>query len=135
MSGINASRVLAGGVLAGLVFVAGGLASAAVFGSHMKFELRPMGMTEIFARHLGVRMVFGLVVAFLYAATRPRLGPGPSTAVVSGIVVWLLAYVTLLNAFDELGVVGGPWLWLAGAWGIAEAVLAAFVAAAVYAEP
>lgn len=35
----------------------------------------------------------GLVLSWLYALVRPRLGPGPKTALLMGTIVWFLGWV------------------------------------------
>ncbi len=135
MHGIQTMRMLAGGLVSGVVFLAGGVAAHALLGSHMHVEFRSMGMGEVFARHLGLRLLFGFVTVFLYAAVRPRFGPGPATALVVAAVVYLLSYVPLLNAFDELGSMSGGYLLLAYVWGLVEVAVAALAGAWIYAEP
>ena len=39
----------------------------------------------------GVDTALGFLVAWVYAAVRPRLGPGPSTAVIASFVVYGVA--------------------------------------------
>ena len=34
--------------------------------------------------------VFGVVAIWLYAAIRPRYGPGPKTAAIAGLVLWFI---------------------------------------------
>lgn len=132
MRGIVVGRWIGAGLVAGVVYVAAGVGSHFLFGSHLRMELRPMGATALLARHVGVRLLFGLVTVFLYAAVRPRFGPGLGSAAVAGVVVYLLAYAPLLNAFDEMGVLGGAPLVGAGLWGLAEALAAAGAGAWVY---
>ena len=43
--------------------------------------------------------VYGIALVQLYAAIRPRFGPGPGTAVKAGIFVWVL--ISLLHAIGE----------------------------------
>jgi hypothetical protein len=35
----------------------------------------------------------GIVAVWLYAAIRPRFGPGPRTAVIAALVAWVLGYL------------------------------------------
>ena len=35
----------------------------------------------------------GVATVWLYAAIRPRFGPGPKTAICAGLTVWALSYV------------------------------------------
>jgi hypothetical protein len=39
---------------------------------------------------LGVGFLLGIYAMWLYAAIRPRYGPGPKSAVIAGLAVWFL---------------------------------------------
>ena len=43
---------------------------------------------------LAYTFVLGIILAWLYAAIRPRFGPGPFTALRAGAVLWLAAWLT-----------------------------------------
>ena len=43
----------------------------------------------LFLKDLGI----GFVLMWLYALARPRLGPGPKTALIMGTIAWSLMYV------------------------------------------
>ena len=71
----------------------------------------------------------GIVAIWLYAAIRPRYGPGPMTAAIAGLAMWLilsvgnLSFVMLTNlTLGSFAVLHGPSLitWIvatnAGAW-------------------
>ena len=44
----------------------------------------------------------GFVLIWLYASARPRLGPGPKTALLMGTLAWFLLYAPLASA---------QWFW------------------------
>jgi len=54
-------------------------------------DMEVMAGRTTFIVSIGVDLVFGLLLAWIYAAIRPRLGPGPSTAVIASLVVYLIA--------------------------------------------
>ena len=41
-------------------------------------------------------LLSGLLLVFTYAAIRPRFGPGPGTAVVGAIVLWMALAISVL---------------------------------------
>ena len=139
MSKINIGRVMAGGLLAGLVINIGELLlNAVVMAEPMNQpiaarNLPPMGGREIASF---VVMCFGLGIAtiWLYAAIRTRFGPGVPTAVLNGAVVWFFAYLwpqmgnAVLQIFPLQIIVTGVF------WGLAEIVLASIAGAWVYRE-
>jgi hypothetical protein len=96
---MNWKRIIAGGLAAGVLIdvVEGGL-SGPLFGGQFQSELAARGLDlkvgpagALFFTLWG--FVLGFVSVWLYAAVRPRLGPGPRTAVLVAIAVWLVAGV------------------------------------------
>jgi hypothetical protein len=97
MPRINWSRVVLGGIVAGVVW---GTLYAPV---HPLVEVhdsigRPvLPITPFTGATLVMRVlvvvngfVQGITTVCLYAAIRPRFGPGPKTAVIAGCAVWFL---------------------------------------------
>ena len=97
MPGINWRRVALGGVLASVIW---GILYAPV---HPLVEVhdslgRPiLPITPFRGATPGMRVlvvvsgfVQGITTVWLYAAIRPRFGPGPKTAAIAGFVVWVL---------------------------------------------
>ena len=77
---------------------------------------------------LAVNFVFSLSIVLLYAAIRPRFGPGPKTAVLAGVACWILGY-----AFPLLWIPGpetGSLLEIGWPWGHAMGPIW-FIAAAL----
>src|SRR5436190_18956057 len=103
MDRINWSRILLGGLLAGLIinaseFVLNGMILQKDWAEAMKALNRSGDMTG--AQIAGFNLWgfgAGIVAVWLYAAIRPRYGAGPKTAAVAGLGVWLTAYL-LANA-------------------------------------
>jgi len=50
-----------------------------------------------------VDFVYGLLLVFTYAAMRPRFGPGPKTAVISGATLWL-AICAIFAGLTAMGI-------------------------------
>jgi hypothetical protein len=74
----------------------------------------------------------GLVSLFVYAAMRASFGPGPKTAALAGVVVWIAFSVTGPAQFIPLGFFSHA-LWLkAGAYQLVTSILAAIAGAALY---
>jgi hypothetical protein len=76
--------------------------------------------------------ILGIVIVWMYAAMRPRLGPGPKTALCAGLLAWfgIYVYTGIINgmAFQfptnliviaivwgavqySLGAIAGAWLY------------------------
>ena len=97
MGKINWSRVLLGGLLAGVVFIILGFASFALYLKKL-YDPALEALGHPFAALTGVDYVVAIVFSFvvgilavwLYAAIRPRYGAGPKTAVCAGLAFWAL---------------------------------------------
>ncbi len=95
MGKINVSRVLLGGVVAGLVAdVLGYLVDGLLLAPRWAQGMMALGHEDflpnqwIWFNVLG--LVGGIAVIWIYAAIRPRFGAGPMTAVLAGFVVWVV---------------------------------------------
>lgn len=134
MGGINVARVIAGGLVSGLVINIGEtVLNAYVLAGAYAERMTSYGVAEspysvpIFIVY---GFLLGIVAVWLYALARPRLGPGPRTAALVGIAVWLVysgsfadfhlavplfpAHVPLTNL--AWGLVEVPLATMAGAW-------------------
>ena len=140
MGGINIGRWLAGGGVAGLImWVIEGAASTlymadmqAALEAHNLAAMEMSAWTVIFT--LAVSLLAGLVLIFLYAAARPRFGPGPKTAVIVAVVMWIGAYLFSLLGYQMLGLYPGSMLVTWGVIGIVEMIIAALVGGWIYRE-
>lgn len=104
MAGINGRKVVIAGLAAGLFMnivdvVSNGVLLESQWAAAMErlglgTDMTTVGLVSLIA----VDFLLGVVVAFLYAAIRPRFGAGPRTGFIAGMIVWveaLLIYVTL----------------------------------------
>lgn len=97
MSGINTGKVITGGLVAGLIyavvdFITSTSLMAADFAANAtRLGLDPTALesTPITATIVIIDFVYGILTVFIYAAMRPRFGPGPKTAVIAGVIPWL----------------------------------------------
>jgi hypothetical protein len=139
---INASRVVAGGLVAGLVSnVLGFLLFGMLLGTRMEAETvaaapnlagRGMSSTAI-ATHVASAFVIGLLLVWLYAAMRPRFGPGPKTATLAALVVWICGFVFHID-WVLIGMMSMTTNALATLAALAQVVPAALVGAMLYRE-
>lgn len=103
MEKINWRRVVLGGLLAGVVLTVFASASMAFFGRQglrtavQPFHLSMSGsVAPLF--FVFVFLFLGILMTWWYAAIRPRFGPGPKTAAIAGLAVWLIAVSQLLKS-------------------------------------
>lgn len=108
MSGINLVRVLLGGIVAGIVANAGDFVAQnyllASDGEELaqRLNLDPAKLQASATTWMVVDLIYGILLVFAYAAMRPRFGPGPRTAVISTLTVYL-AITVILAGFLSMG--------------------------------
>ncbi len=104
MGKIDLKRVIIGGLLAGLVL---NLADFLLYGMYlapdfdaamMALGQEPVGGSMI-AWFVILDFLWGILLVYLYAAIRPRFGPGPGTAIRTGLLLWVVA--VLFHALGE----------------------------------
>lgn len=139
MNNINLGRVLLGGLLAGLVLNVGEfLLNDVVLGTQMREFYARYGIPDPGGSFLiaAVTLTFavGILLVFLYALIRSRLGPGVKTAIIAGLIMWFGVYV-------YTGVVNGllfgvpiKAMSIGIIWGLLEYLVAAIAGGWVYKE-
>jgi hypothetical protein len=142
MTSINWRRVWLGGLAAGLVM---NVSEAALHGGMLGAEattlFKAFGVPDTpvgwqLPALIAVTFVVGVTAVWLYAAIRPRYGPGPRTALYAGVAVWLLAHLwsgVYLGA-GFTGLITPRLAWLPVPWGLIEAPLGTLVGAWLYRE-
>jgi hypothetical protein len=139
VANINTRGVVLAGLVAGLVInISEYILNEPVLGAQMAaamtaHNLPPIGESAI-ALFLIYGFALGLVLVWLYAAIRPRFGPGPKTAAVAGVAVWFLAYFTSMLNFGVIGLLPAGLLLIGLVWGLVELVVAAYIGARLYSE-
>jgi hypothetical protein len=139
MNGINLFRILLGGLAAGVIINLGEfLMWGVVLDSAYESGMAARGLTEAswaMGGYVATSLVLGLLLAWLYAAIRPRFGAGPRTALIAGATLWVAAWAVPAIWTAAIGVSFGAnvtAISLAGA--LVEVSVAAMVAARIYQE-
>jgi hypothetical protein len=117
---INTGRVIQGGLLAGLVINVICMVNMGVILSRKLMEAQSEGSFLKEPRFafapawVVVMFLAGIALVWLYAAVRPRLGPGPRTALLVGIIAGLLSGVPDNMANAAWGLSGRylPFMWM-----------------------
>jgi len=139
MGGINVGRWLAGGVAAAVVVFALEGVSSVFYLDRMMASLADHGLgMEMSGSATGLTvlesLISGLVLIFFYAAVRPRFGPGPRTAILVAVALWLGGYLLSLVGYQMVGIYPASLLVMWGAVGLVEMIIAALVGGWVYKE-
>ncbi len=140
MERINLSRLILGGIVAGVVAdVLGFLVDGVMLAPQWSAGMKALGKGDFSSTQwvafnlLGI--VSGIFAVWLYAAIRPRYGAGPKTAVMAGLAVWVVGVLV-----PNIGFMGAGGLFptdltvMTTAGGIVEWVIGALAGAALYKE-
>lgn len=140
MPKINWNRLVIGGLIATVIcFLSDGLLHEKIVGEDWKAvyaALRAVAPTEEHSSAMLYFVVFelgrGFLAIFVYVLMRPFYNPGPKTAVMAGVVTWLVCSLTGPAQFIPLGFYSHA-LWMkVGAFQLVTSILAAVAAAAIY---
>lgn len=140
MSKMNWSRVVLSGLVAGFVISLSEYALNLFFmRDEWRSAMETLGLSYpetagALAVWVAWAFLIGLLIAWVYAAIRPRLGPGPSTAAVAGGVAWCLDCLVPAIAFINLGFLPVSMLLILTFWALVEHVVAALAGAWIYRE-
>jgi len=144
MGQINWGRVIAGGLLAGLIMNISEFVLHAVVlapdGARLAEEWKKIGLVipedpTLLMWLVGITFALGLLAVWTYAAIRPRYGAGPKTAVCAGLAVWAMSYL-YAAVYVHAGIVVYPakLTWLPVLWSLFEVPIATLAGAWLYKE-
>ena len=141
MPRINWVRLIIGGVIASVIlFLTDGFFHERVVAADWLAVFTALGTkppveTPANLLYFGIyEMGRGFLAMILYVLMRPCCKPGPKTAAIAGVVVWLAFSVTGPAQFIPLGFFSHA-LWLkVGAFHLATSVIATIAGAAIYRE-
>ena len=139
MGSINLVRVLIGGLVAGLIINIGEIIlNAMILGSDWTALRDQLGLgaltTESMTAGVFITFIYGLVLVWIYAAIRPRFGPGLKTALIAATVFWILAYLLFTASLLAGGMMSMKLMIVTSLWGVIEAPIAAIAGAWLYRE-
>lgn len=139
MGHINLGRVIAGGLLAGLIInISEFVLNAVVLAQATEAAMRALNLPPIDARMIVAFVLLGfalgIVTVWLYAAIRPRFGPGVQTAVCAALTVWFLAYAYPSAFMAVMHVFPRRMIAIGTVWGLPEIVIAGIAGAWAYKE-
>lgn len=139
---INMSKVLVGGIAAGVVMlVIDFITYKYVFGARMATEMdayHPGASTSMNATTGMITMILtdlitGILLVWLYAAIRPRFGPGPRTAVYAAIVTWLFGGI-FSYGYMSMGLMSAGLWWEYAIMWLVVLLIAGQAGAKLYSE-
>lgn len=139
MGRINWARVILGGLLAGVVINIVETINGFILEEEWKAAMEALGKSTEFSAAMMVFYIafgfgYGIFAVWLYAAIRPRFGPGPKTAVWAGLAVFFIGYLTFSATFSSMGLFPTRLLIISTVVGFVEIILATLLGAWMYKE-
>ena len=140
MGKINIGRLILGGIVAGVVAdILDYLVDDLWLGQKWAMEMGLLGH-DAFSTHMWIGfdllgIAGGLVAIWIYAAIRPRFGPGVKTAIYAGVAAWILGTLLPNTSFMYVAHLFTRHLTLyTTLGGIVEVVVGTIAGAALYKE-
>jgi hypothetical protein len=141
MPGINTGKVIAGGLVAGLVFNILDFASNSfLLGADFSDNMMRLGLDPAvmesgsgIATWVILDFLMGLLVVWTYAAIRPRFGPGAKTAVYAGLIPYL-GTALILFGLTQGGLLTSALYWKMGLVQLFVFAAGSIAGASVYKE-
>lgn len=135
MGNINWSRVLPGGIAAGVVLLAFDMLGMAVLGFDMKAWAESHNLVTEPNMPVWIISVLllGIMLVWLYAAIRPRFGPGVKTAFIAAAFMWVF-FAVMYSGQTAMGLYTTEQFLKFAAWGVLQMLAAAYVGAWLYKE-
>jgi hypothetical protein len=138
---INTSKVLVGGIIGGIVanvidfvsntYILADMEKAAMTKLNPALNVAPAG-SQI-AGLVALDFVWIIANVWIYAAIRPRFGPGPKTAAYAGIVSWVIG-TTVAGYFCLIGLFGANIFVGASIVALINSIISTMVGARFYTE-
>ncbi|HJR54401.1 MAG TPA: hypothetical protein VJ982_11905 [Gemmatimonadota bacterium] len=139
MNRINWGRVIVGGLASGVVLNLGEwLLHEVILRERMETAAAEMGMDRPTGADIGIfvamTFVLGILLIWLYAAIRPRYGPGPKAAIVAGLFGWVLLYAFWFVYNIAWEIFPQDMVGISTIWGLFELPIATMVGGWIYRE-
>jgi hypothetical protein len=138
---INTGKVIVGGIVGGIAanvidfvaqtFILSGMSMAAMTKLNPSLAHQPTGGQ--IAGFVITDFVWIIANVWIYAAIRPRFGPGPKTAAYAGIVSWVIGS-TVAGFFCILGLFGTDIYIASGLVALVNSIISTMIGARFYTE-
>ena len=140
MGKINWGRVILGGIVAGIVInLSEWVLNELVMKEKWQAAMTALGKTQAMTTNNIIvwnlwGFLAGIGAVWLYAAIRPRYGPGAGTAGKAGVAVWFFAHLLATIVMLNLGLFPRDLVMIPLVWTLVETILATVAGAWIYKE-
>lgn len=141
---INTKRVIIAGLAAGVVMaILDFIINGFIFADRMVAEMNAFkpGMGDVMkeldsktmAGFIIMDLVIGMLLAYTYAAMRPRFGAGAKTSIIAAMILWIFGTIVSAN-YLVMGMMSRGLWWSVGLAYLVSLIITALVAGALYSE-
>ena len=139
MGKINLGRVILGGLVAGLIGNIGEfILNELILGEQWRAAMESLNRQAVGGGAIAVFVIgifiLGIVMIWTYAAIRPRMGAGPSTAICAGLLIWFFVYLYPASYSVAMDLFPRSLILWGVVWGFFELPIAALGGAWLYRE-
>ena len=135
---MDIQRIIVGGVVAGIIcFVGDGIVHGILLTSMWQQIAATLNLPKGDGSMVWFSLydlVKGVASVLVYALIRPRLGPGPRTAAIAGLITWGLCIPLPLAGLLPIHFFGRKFALLWSIYGLFPVVIGAVAGAALYRE-
>jgi hypothetical protein len=141
MSRINTGRVVLAGLAAGVVMnVVDAVANGVLLGNAWRTETTALNAALMDKAAAGstvgwiaVDLLLGITLVWLYAAIRPRFGPGPRTAALAAVVLWIATHL-VYGSYVFMGLYSSSLIGASSLAGLVAVLAGGYVGGKLYRE-
>jgi hypothetical protein len=141
MAQMNTGRIVMGGLAAGLVMnIVDAVTNGFVAGGRWLSESNALNPGLVEKAGAGstvgwiiVDFLLGIITVWVYAGIRPRLGPGPKTALAAAFVVWLVGHL-FFASYVFMGLFSAGLIAMSSAGGLVAALAGGWLGGLLYRE-
>jgi hypothetical protein len=141
MSRINTGRVVLAGLAAGVVMnVVDAVANGVLLGNAWRTETTALNASLMDKAAAGstvgwivVDLLLGITLVWLYAAIRPRFGPGPRTAMLAALALWIATHLIYFS-YVFMGLYSSSLIGASSLAGLVAVLAGGYVGGRLYRE-
>ncbi|MFI5235575.1 MAG: hypothetical protein ACHQXA_07695 [Gemmatimonadales bacterium] len=138
---INTGRVIGGGLAAGLVMnLIDGPVNGVLLAAQWNAETNALNPGLMAKAGTGSMVgwiitdfIVGIMLVWVYAAIRPRFGPGPRTAMLASLATWFVGHA-FFASYTFMGLYSSTLIGLVSLGGLVSALAGGWVGAKLYQE-
>lgn len=133
---INLKNILLSGFVAGLVINLSAISMIPVVGNEMDSVLINLGLSPLsnaaMAYFCFISFIYGMSVTLLYAVFRFHFGSGIKTAIISSVIIFVLAYLIGNTSLLVYGFMPVRLVVTGTIWGLIELLFGGIIGAKLY---